>query len=70
MARKATVYRGTLYCQRTYKTGVDMQAAGPESPEPVTAPGGAVSQIQSAVQANLMVAPVCETVDHSSEFMP
>ncbi len=47
-----------------------MQAAGPESPEPVTAPGGAVSQIQSAVQANLMVAPVCETVDHSSEFMP
>ena len=32
------------------------------------APGGAVSQIQSPVliQANLMAAPVRETVDHSA----
>ena len=43
-----------------------MQAAAPEPPGPVMAPGGAVSQIQSAVQANLMAAPVCETVDHSA----
>ncbi|DBA97151.1 TPA: hypothetical protein ACH3X1_014917 [Trebouxia sp. C0004] len=47
--------------------GVDTQAADPEPPEPVTAPGGAVSQIQNAVQANLMAAPVRETVDHSTE---
>ena len=44
-----------------------MQAVDPEPPEPVTAPGGAVSQIHSAVQASLMAAPVCETVDHSAE---
>ena len=43
-----------------------MQAADSEPPGPVTAPGGAVSQIQSAVQANLMAAPVRETVDHSA----
>ena len=45
-----------------------MQAAAPEPPGPVMAPGGAVSQIQSAVlvQANLMAAPVRETVDHSA----
>ncbi|KAL0023827.1 hypothetical protein WJX77_009236 [Trebouxia sp. C0004] len=44
-----------------------IRAADPEPPEPVTAPGGAVSQIQNAVQANLMAAPVRETVDHSTE---
>ncbi len=53
--------------QRTRTTVFDMQAAGPEPPEPVTAPGGVVSKIQSAVQANLMAAPVSETADHSSE---
>ncbi|KAL0042170.1 hypothetical protein WJX77_005373 [Trebouxia sp. C0004] len=36
----------------------DELAAGPEPPEHVTAPRGAVSQIHSAVQVNLKAAPV------------
>ena len=43
-----------------------MQAADPKPPGHVTALGVAVSHFQT-VQANLMAAPVRDTVDHSAE---